>query len=407
VTAGTRAGLASTAPPRPVPLPAGQASERWWARLLPGELTSSPPGPIRSRAGLGERIAPEKGPWEKMRRPWRPSLGAPAVRLGGCGRIPAKCPGVEASVPAGKPSTAGIPSPANGFRPNWGAWRGAAETTPKWNEAYGNVVSRRWPAGCRWVAYRRGGPAERGAVRGSPGCWWPPDDGEAMAGPSAASRALNPTTGRRLGGAEHLAPGRRSRPDRGLVERGPCRFWAPDISVAWPFARRRLQPPPSSPVPGGPPPWLASQRAVAAESFWRWVSHCPLASSGARPGRMRPTPVRWLQPGPWRRAANWPDPWVQWPAPLRQAAAWSMADGSVYACWPGQWNPLRTWAARLPSGLASIVVMLSLAFTLLRWPSRRSSQEQPTRRMPSRPPVALTALTAALAFRALTPWTLL
>ena len=40
---------------------------------------------------------------------------------------------------------------------------------------------------------------------------------------------------------------------------------------------------------------------------------------------------------------------------------------------PGQltWDPLGSWAARLPSALASISVMLGLADTLLRWPFSR------------------------------------
>ncbi|MDA0718027.1 MAG: glycosyltransferase family 39 protein [Cyanobacteria bacterium] len=63
---------------------------------------------------------------------------------------------------------------------------------------------------------------------------------------------------------------------------------------------------------------------------------------------------------------------------------WAM--GLFYAL-PGQavWNPLGTWAARLPSALACGAVMLALADTLLRRPQRAV-----------RP--ALTALTAALAF---------
>jgi len=71
---------------------------------------------------------------------------------------------------------------------------------------------------------------------------------------------------------------------------------------------------------------------------------------------------------------------------------WAM--GFVYAL-PGQeqWNPLGTWAARLPSALASISVMLGLAQTLLRWPQ-------------GGPRPALTALGAALAF-ALSPLVLL
>jgi len=43
--------------------------------------------------------------------------------------------------------------------------------------------------------------------------------------------------------------------------------------------------------------------------------------------------------------------------------------GAIYAL-PGQasWNPLGSWAAALPSALASVAVMLGLADTLLRWP---------------------------------------
>ena len=65
---------------------------------------------------------------------------------------------------------------------------------------------------------------------------------------------------------------------------------------------------------------------------------------------------------------------------------------------PGQeqWNPLGTWAARLPSALSSLTVMLALAITLLRWP-----QGQPSGRQG-----ALTAFSAALAF-ALSPLVLL
>ncbi len=71
---------------------------------------------------------------------------------------------------------------------------------------------------------------------------------------------------------------------------------------------------------------------------------------------------------------------------------------------PGQaqWNPLGTWAARMPSALATVAVMLSLAWTLDRWP-------QPSHRggrlsQPQRP--GRTALMAALAF-ALSPLVLL
>jgi 4-amino-4-deoxy-L-arabinose transferase-like glycosyltransferase len=71
---------------------------------------------------------------------------------------------------------------------------------------------------------------------------------------------------------------------------------------------------------------------------------------------------------------------------------WAM--GLIYAL-PGQsqWDPLGTWAARLPSALATVAAQQGLALTLLRWPQAR--------RQPS-----LTALGAGLAF-ALSPLVLL
>ena len=59
---------------------------------------------------------------------------------------------------------------------------------------------------------------------------------------------------------------------------------------------------------------------------------------------------------------------------------------------PGRetWDPLGSWAARLPSALATVAMMLGLSDTLLRWP-------QPGNGRPGRPAVA-----AALAF-ALSP----
>ncbi len=70
--------------------------------------------------------------------------------------------------------------------------------------------------------------------------------------------------------------------------------------------------------------------------------------------------------------------------------------GLVYAL-PGQdqWNPLGTWAARFPSALAAIGVMLALADTLLRWPQPPCAGRVPDA-VAVRP--GLTALTAALAF---------
>ena len=71
---------------------------------------------------------------------------------------------------------------------------------------------------------------------------------------------------------------------------------------------------------------------------------------------------------------------------------WLMALGYLL---PGQdsWNPLGTWAARLPSALSSVGLMLLLSATLLRWPQQQR-------------PRLLSALVAPLAF-ALSPLVLL
>ncbi len=68
--------------------------------------------------------------------------------------------------------------------------------------------------------------------------------------------------------------------------------------------------------------------------------------------------------------------------------------GGLYAL-PGsvQWDPLGSWAARLPSALASMATMVALSDTLLRWPPSGNGRS-------SAPSVdqAATAISAALAF---------
>ena len=73
---------------------------------------------------------------------------------------------------------------------------------------------------------------------------------------------------------------------------------------------------------------------------------------------------------------------------------------------PGQslWNPLGSWAASLPSALSSVVVMLALAATLLRWPQPSPAATQGGLGGATRS--ALTAFSAALAF-ALSPLVLI
>lgn len=68
--------------------------------------------------------------------------------------------------------------------------------------------------------------------------------------------------------------------------------------------------------------------------------------------------------------------------------------GGLYALpGSGSWDPLGSWSARLPAALASIVTMVALADTLLRWPQPLDSAA------PLRPSDRLVpALSAALAF---------
>lgn len=66
-----------------------------------------------------------------------------------------------------------------------------------------------------------------------------------------------------------------------------------------------------------------------------------------------------------------------------------------------QWDPLGTWAARLPSALSSVGLMLAMAAALVRWP-----QPLPSGRLPASSQQAITAVSAALAF-ALSPLVLL
>ena len=76
---------------------------------------------------------------------------------------------------------------------------------------------------------------------------------------------------------------------------------------------------------------------------------------------------------------------------------------------PGQslWNPLGSWAASLPSALSSVVVMLAMAATLLRWPQPPTAAGAGHGNGPKgSPSPALTAFSAALAF-ALSPLVLI
>ncbi|MFM2079793.1 MAG: hypothetical protein RLZZ219_475 [Cyanobacteriota bacterium] len=130
------------------------------------------PGPLLGWVG---RVAPEKG---------LEDAAAAAARLGarlavwGLVEDPDYAAAVEASVPAGTLEWRGF-LPTAALQAELGRCR-ALLNTPKWNEAYGNVVVEAMACGVPVVAYRRGGPAEL-VQPGVNGFLVEPDDVTALA----------------------------------------------------------------------------------------------------------------------------------------------------------------------------------------------------------------------------------
>ena len=92
-------------------------------------------------------------------------------------RLPAYAEAVEAAVPPGTIEWRGF-LPTADLQQELGACR-ALINTPKWNEAYGNVVVEALACGVPVVAYDRGGPGEL-VVSGKTGFLVPPDAIKAM-----------------------------------------------------------------------------------------------------------------------------------------------------------------------------------------------------------------------------------
>ena len=124
--------------------------------------------------GWAGRIAPEKG---------LEDAAAAAAALGdrllvwGLREDPDYAAAVEASVPSGTIDWRGFVSTAE-LQRQLGGCR-ALINTPKWNEAYGNVVVEAMACGVPVVAYDRGGPGEL-IQSGRTGWLVPPDDVEAL-----------------------------------------------------------------------------------------------------------------------------------------------------------------------------------------------------------------------------------
>lgn len=121
------------------------------------------------------RVAPEKG---------LEDAAAAAARLGrrllvwGLVEDPAYAAAVEAAVPAGTLEWRGF-LPTAALQAELGPCL-ALLNTPKWNEAYGNVVVEAMACGVPVVAYRRGGPGEL-VQPGLNGLLVEPDDVVALA----------------------------------------------------------------------------------------------------------------------------------------------------------------------------------------------------------------------------------
>jgi UDP-glucose:tetrahydrobiopterin glucosyltransferase len=139
------------------------------------------PEPL-AQLGWAGRIAPEKGLEDAAAA--AAALGLPLVVMG-LVEDTAYAERVEASVPAGTLRWRGF-LPAAELQAELGRCR-ALLNTPKWNEAYGNVVVEALACGVPVASYARGGPAEL-VQDGLTGALAPADDVPALV--AAGRRAL-------------------------------------------------------------------------------------------------------------------------------------------------------------------------------------------------------------------------
>ena len=133
-------------------------------------LQLSSDGPL----GWAGRIAPEKGLEDAARA--AAALGE-SLLVWGLREDPAYAAAVEAMVPPGTIQWRGF-LPTHTLQQQLGSCR-ALINTPKWNEAYGNVVVEALACGVPVVAYDRGGPGEL-VISGETGWLVPPDDVQSL-----------------------------------------------------------------------------------------------------------------------------------------------------------------------------------------------------------------------------------
>lgn len=131
------------------------------------------------------RIAPEKGLEDAARAA---ALLGRRLAVWGLMEDPAYAAAVEAAVPAGTLDWRGF-LPTSQLQAELGRCT-ALLNTPKWNEAFGNVVVEAMACGVPVVAYRRGGPGEL-VQPGINGLLVPPDDVPALAAAVADAEVLD------------------------------------------------------------------------------------------------------------------------------------------------------------------------------------------------------------------------
>jgi UDP-glucose:tetrahydrobiopterin glucosyltransferase len=124
--------------------------------------------------GWAGRVAPEKGLEDAALVAHR--LGLP-LRVWGLREDPSYARAVEASVPSGTLQWRGF-LPTAAFQAELGACQ-VFLNTPKWNEAFGNVVVEAMACGVPVAAYARGGPGEL-VCEGRNGALAPADDLDAL-----------------------------------------------------------------------------------------------------------------------------------------------------------------------------------------------------------------------------------